>query len=154
MSLFHSSISFFLPSFFFLETKAFHEALRTENLTLLKEMIVDRSYKLNQLRYREAHSCKFTWTSVHCAAFTGSLPAFKILVENGADVDVPDTWYGGTCLSWAAFGARIDVCRYLVLELKKDPYFLNRSGQIALELVPNKQEPIWKGVLYDVSNSF
>lgn len=52
-------------------------------------------------------------TPLHHAVASGSMDAVKILVDNGANLFVKDTVYGGRPLDWAVYGKQVDIATYL-----------------------------------------
>ncbi|KAG5463594.1 MAG: hypothetical protein BJ554DRAFT_6192 [Olpidium bornovanus] len=66
------------------------------------------AHPLLALHETEMFDDRFTWSLLHAAAYHSNLKAAKILMGvPGADVEVRDTWYGGTPLAWAAFGGAL-----------------------------------------------
>ena len=62
-----------------------------------------------------SHNAHDGWTPLHLAAHYGNLPAVKLLVEYGADVEaVSQNAIGNTPISAAAWGNRFEVVEYLV----------------------------------------
>ncbi len=53
-------------------------------------------------------------TALSYACDRGHLEVVKLLVENGADLNVRDTFYGASPLSWAASKGHADLVRYLL----------------------------------------
>jgi ankyrin repeat protein len=52
-------------------------------------------------------------TPLHQAVWSDHLPVVRLLVENGARLDLRDTIYDGTPLDWAEYGRRAEIARYL-----------------------------------------
>ena len=86
---------------------------------------------------------------MHAAAFYGAAKAVRALAAAGASVEQQDEWYGGRALAWACFGNNPDVAKMLVEELKADKNAQNTGGQVAWELVVDKTDEKWKGILLD-----
>jgi hypothetical protein len=90
-------------------------------------------------------------------------------MTQGANVEIHDTWYSGTPLAWAAFGGeylipsnmesktvfhplfgvvdRDRVARLLVEKYNANKKARNDHGQIPLDLVSDRDDPRWAGVL-------
>ncbi|XP_062598482.1 oxysterol-binding protein-related protein 1-like, partial [Saccostrea cucullata] len=67
------------------------------------------------------------WTSLHLAAYFGHKNVVKILLENGAGIDVTNP-NGDTALHKAAYTGRLDVVRVL-LDSGADVTLINSEGQ-------------------------
>lgn len=55
----------------------------------------------------EMFNDKFKWGPLHAAAYYGDTKVIHTLMKRGADIELNDTWYSGTPLSWAAFGGQL-----------------------------------------------
>lgn len=90
--------------------------------TLLKrgEINLDVNCKGNQKFNRG-------WTSLHLAAYFGHKDVVKILLENGAGIDVTNP-NGDTALHKAAYTGRLEVVRVL-LDAGADVTMINSEGQ-------------------------
>ncbi|KAI9219851.1 hypothetical protein BC828DRAFT_147821 [Blastocladiella britannica] len=93
----------------------------------------------------------FTWSPLHMASFNGQDAIVDWLMENGGNVEAPDTWYRGAALAWAAYGGNVHTCRQLILAYNADPYRQNATGQTAADIVSDPDNPDWLGVLFQGS---
>lgn len=75
-------------------------------------------------------------TPLHRAAFSGQLECVRLLVEAGANLNLPDTSFGddNTALHKAVLGGHQDVYDYL-LEKGADASLTNRKGRTAQDLL-------------------
>lgn len=96
------------------------------------------------------YSETFTWSPLHCAAFTGRNKILRLLLQHGVNVEIKDTWYGGTPLAWAAFGDRVKTAKILVHEFHADRSARNQRDQIPFDLVSTPDNLEWVGVLVNV----
>ncbi|KAL1915839.1 uncharacterized protein VTP21DRAFT_6227 [Calcarisporiella thermophila] len=101
----------------------------------------------NMLWENEMFGEKFTWAPLHCAAYSGSVRVVKLLMEAGAEVDIRDTWYGGTPLAWAAFGGHPDTAKVLIENFGADLSLTNQHGQRPVDLLSDPESTRWVGIL-------
>jgi hypothetical protein len=66
-------------------------------------MIQQPGFNPNQLGKVEMFGDEFTWGALHCAAYYGNIKVIDALMEQGANIEMRDTWHRGTPLAWAAF---------------------------------------------------
>lgn len=102
---------------------------------------------VNELVSVDMFNDTFTWAPLHAAAYYGESKVVKALMAQGAKVEVHDTWYSGTPLAWAAFGDRDRVARLLVEKYNANKKAKNDHAQIPLDLVSDRDDPRWAGVL-------
>ncbi|KAM3580082.1 hypothetical protein VKS41_007323 [Umbelopsis sp. WA50703] len=102
---------------------------------------------VNELVSVDMFNDTFTWAPLHAAAYYGESKVVRALMTQGANVEIHDTWYSGTPLAWAAFGDRDRVARLLVEKYNANKKARNDHGQIPLDLVSDRDDPRWAGVL-------
>ncbi|KAJ9087553.1 hypothetical protein DSO57_1032127 [Entomophthora muscae] len=98
----------------------------------------------NTLTACDLDGATINWSFLHCAAYYGRLEAVQRLIEDGADPELCDGTFGSTALSWAAFGGRYEICKYLVFECKVNRNTLNTFKMSPLDLCPYSDEKKWK----------
>ncbi|KAL1920436.1 uncharacterized protein VTP21DRAFT_813 [Calcarisporiella thermophila] len=103
-------------------------------------------FNVNQLWDSTIFDTHFTWGPLHAAAFEGSIRVIRVLMEFGAEVDLRDTWYGGTPLAWAAYAGHFDAAR-LLIQSGADRNAKNDHGQIPADLISEPDDPRWEGIL-------
>lgn len=89
----------------------------------------------------------FRWTALQAAAFYGASNSIRALMAAGAAVEQQDEWFGGRALAWACYGNHPEVAKMLMDEFKADPKAENNGGQVAWDLVADKTEEKWKGII-------
>ncbi|KAJ1548070.1 hypothetical protein HK096_005879 [Nowakowskiella sp. JEL0078] len=92
------------------------------------------------------HGHSFDWAPIHAAALCGDLNIIEILIQYGADVELPDRWYGGRPLAWAAFSGHKNICVKLIQSYGAYPFAKNAKGQSALDIAANPEDPEWKNI--------
>ncbi|OZJ04686.1 hypothetical protein BZG36_02542 [Bifiguratus adelaidae] len=102
---------------------------------------------INTLVPTEMYGQPFTWSVLHAAAYGGDSKVVKILMEQGADINLRDTWHGGDALAWAAFGDKHRIVKMLIEKYGADPHAKNDDGQEAYDIVSNPLDPRWEGIL-------
>lgn len=71
-------------------------------------------------------------TVLHKSCFSGQLEVVRLLVENGAELELRDD-RGWTCLHYAAFGGHVDVVNFLVNSCI-DVTSLSLDGKLAIDV--------------------
>ncbi|XP_063985416.1 nuclear factor NF-kappa-B p100 subunit isoform X2 [Diachasmimorpha longicaudata] len=72
------------------------------------------------------------WTALQLAAEAGSVPAIKLLVKAGADVNKSERSYGRTALHIAVEGGHIDIVKYFLENTRVNVNQQNFGGNTAL----------------------
>lgn len=121
-----------------------------DGVAWLARRFMNKGWNPNYLVPRKLFGSEFEWAGMHAACFFGQKKVIDALMDYGADVELPDGWYGSRPLAWAAFGEHFDICKMLIEKYGADPFGTNRDGQIAFDLVSTKDDPKWKGVLIDI----
>lgn len=98
----------------------------------------------------ELFGAEFQWAAVHMAAYYGRTDILRILMDLGAEVNLKDTWYNGTPLSWAVFGAQYESAKMLISDFNADRTVRNTAGQGLLELVSDPDVSRWTELLSEV----
>ncbi|KAI7874767.1 Bromodomain-containing protein [Lichtheimia hyalospora FSU 10163] len=107
----------------------------------------DPTLNLNQLKEVEMFNDKFSWSPLHAACYYGLSKVAQALLDHGAGIEVKDTWYSATPLGWAAFGDNDKLVRLLLERYGANREAKNIHGQIPYDLVSDKEDPRWEGVL-------
>jgi ankyrin repeat protein len=146
-------------------------AISEKNSKLAVEILEsDSSINVNELVSVDMFNDTFTWSPLHAAAYYGETKVIKALMAKNANIEIHDTWYEGTPLAWSAFGgngslhmlclasdvASLIVCsfadrdkaaRLMVERYNASKKAKNVHGQIPLDLVSDRDDPRWAGVL-------
>lgn len=132
------------------ELKRLVKAIENGDEATFKQVTTLPGFDPNVMIDSQLFEAKYQWGALHCAAFHGQLSFVKELVDGlGAVVDQEDGWLGGTPLAWAAYGDRLECARYLT-EKGADRKKKNQHDQLAIDLVPEPQDPKWHGILVDM----
>ncbi|KAJ3339962.1 hypothetical protein HDU93_007625 [Gonapodya sp. JEL0774] len=123
------------------------DAIQRDDFKTLRKLLLDNSVDPNSLHPFTLGDFTFTWNPLHAAAFYGAEECLRTLIEMGADIEMPDTWYGSRPLGWAAFGGHADVAKVLVMEFGADRDATNVGGQRAIDVAADPANPQWQGVL-------
>jgi hypothetical protein len=99
---------------------------------------------VNSLHPSNLFDDKFTWGLLHASCYFGRMKFIEILMENKADVELADTWYGGRPLAWATFGKHPKICKALIEKYGADRNARNNHGQTAFDLVEDKNSIHWR----------
>ena len=98
---------------------------------------------LNILQPTTLYDNTFTWTALHCAVYYDQPKFVEQLLQQGADVEAQDTWYGSRAIGWAAFTGNLKMCR-LLIRYGANTAARNHHDQTALDLVSeDKVNPAW-----------
>ncbi|GAB5593723.1 hypothetical protein Unana1_08623 [Umbelopsis nana] len=124
------------------------DAIGDKNTKLALEILdSEPSFNVNELVSVDMFNETFTWSPLHAAAYYGETKVIRALMAHNAQVDIHDTWYSGTPLAWAAFGDRDKAATLLVEKYNANKKAKNIHGQIPLDLVSDRDDPRWAGVL-------
>ncbi|KAJ3281570.1 hypothetical protein HK104_011392 [Borealophlyctis nickersoniae] len=111
--------------------------------------ILSRGLDVNILHQTNMFGDQFTWSPLHAASYYGRDEIVTIIMDRGADIELPDTWYQGRALAWAAFGDQVSTCRLLVNQYGANRDAKNSTGQTAFEVVSDRDNDAWKGILIE-----
>ncbi|KAI9277980.1 Bromodomain-containing protein [Umbelopsis sp. AD052] len=123
-------------------------AISEKNSKLAVEILEsDSPINVNELVSVDMFNDTFTWSPLHAAAYFGETKVIKALMAKNANIEIHDTWYEGTPLAWSAFGDRDKAARLMVERYNASKKAKNVHGQIPLDLVSDRDDPRWAGVL-------
>ncbi|KAH8553124.1 hypothetical protein BGW37DRAFT_439314 [Umbelopsis sp. PMI_123] len=123
-------------------------AIADKNTKLALEILEsDSPINVNELVSVDMFNDTFNWCPLHAAAYYGETKVIKALMAKNANIEVHDTWYEGTPLAWSAFGDRDKAARLMVEKYNANKKAKNIHGQIPLDLVSDRDDPRWAGVL-------
>ncbi|TPX46625.1 hypothetical protein SeMB42_g02959 [Synchytrium endobioticum] len=89
---------------------------------------------------------RFKYPLLSAIASKGHIRAAELLIQHGANVEIPDTWYQGRPLAWAAWNGHANFCRMLIEVHGANRSARNSKGQVAFDLVSNRTDPKWRGI--------
>ncbi|KAJ3415683.1 hypothetical protein HDV05_004361 [Chytridiales sp. JEL 0842] len=118
-----------------------------ENNVKVVERLCKKPWAVNVRGPAVVDDLKFEWTPLHAASFYGRTRIIDLLCQNGADVKAVDTLHKATPLHWAAYGGKDGAAKRLVRMHHADRQAKNDHGQTPVDLVPNREDPVWAGVL-------
>ncbi|KAL7751099.1 hypothetical protein RI367_003679 [Sorochytrium milnesiophthora] len=121
-------------------------AIKKDAMKPFRTWIAKDSVGVNELRSVTEFGATFSWGPIHCAAYYGRDEMLEALIEKGAHVELPDGWYGGTALAWAAYGEQFNTCKLLIDKYGADRYKKNNVGQVPYDLIADKRNPKWLSI--------
>lgn len=130
------------------EIKQYFLAIHSDNEEEVKKFLAP-PYNVNITRLFTANldGATFKWTALQAAAFYGAVKVIRVLMAAGSNVEQQDEWYGGRALAWACFGNRAEAAKVLIEEFGADKTAANNGGQLPWDLVADKLDGKWKGVI-------
>ncbi|KAI8147926.1 hypothetical protein BJV82DRAFT_664265 [Fennellomyces sp. T-0311] len=112
----------------------------------LELLEADPTINVNELLEVEMFGDTFKWGPLHSACYHGDIKVCQALITMGANVELHDTWYSATPLSWAAFGDKDKVARLLVEKYNANRKAKNVHKQVPFDVVTDKDDPRWIGI--------
>ncbi|KAI8975321.1 hypothetical protein BDF20DRAFT_914267 [Mycotypha africana] len=110
----------------------------------------DKNINPNELISVEMFNDSFTWSPLHAAAYYGDIKVIDALMAKGANIEINDTWYSATPLSWAAYNDKDKVCRLLIEKYNADRNAENSHGQVPFDVVSDQDDSRWDGIFKNV----